>query len=429
VWLLERHGLPLVTLAVVVPYGSAAEPPEKAGLSFVTADMLDEGTKDRDALAFSEAINDLGARLASTSDRDATIVSLQVLAPRLEQALPLVAEAISRPRHDPKDFARVKTLWINALKNRAQEPSEVARVVTAATFYGAKHPYGHPADGTLSSAARIELADVSRWHQTIWRPESATFVVVGDVRPDAVKALLDKAFAGWKPKAGTALGPSAPPAPPVGEGLHTFVVDRPDAPQIVMSLARSGPPAADPAYPRLDMLNIALGGSFTSRLNQNLREDHGWTYGARSRFNSQRGAGMFVVRAAIRADAITPALHETMAELAKMQKDGLTPDEFQKLRALVDGSALETYATLHGTASSLASNAALGLGPDEDQKSLASQRSATASDLTKLATSYLDLSSGIVVLVGPKELATKALADNHLPAPKLVDADGRPLER
>jgi len=428
VWLLERHGLPLVTIVVVVPYGSAAEPAEKAGLSFVTADMLDEGTKDRDALAFSQAIHDLGAKLASSADRDSSIVSLQVLASKLDQGLSLMAEAIARPRHDPKDFTRVKALWTNALKNRAHEPNEVARVVTTAAFYGPKHPYGHPADGTLAAAAHIELGDISRWHQTIWRPETATIVVVGDVHAEALKPLLEKAFASWKPKGGTSPAPSAPAAPAPPKGVLTYVVDREEAPQVVMSLARSGPTASDPAYPRLEMLNIALGGSFTSRLNQNLREDHGWTYGARSRFNAQRGAGMFVVRAAIRADAISPALHEALAEVGKLQKGGLSPDELEKLRALVDSGALETYSTVHGTAGTLASHAALGLAANQDEKDLESQRSATAHDLAALGQTYLDLDSSIIVLVGPKEAAKKALADNGLPAPKLVDADGRSVE-
>jgi zinc protease len=427
-WLLERHGLPLVTIAVVVPYGSASEQPEKAGLSFVTADMLDEGTKDRDALAFSQAIHDLGARLSSSADRDASVVSLEVLTSKLDQALPLLAEAITRPRHDPKDFARVKALWINSLKSRAQEPNEVARVVTAAAFYGPKHPYGHAPDGTLATAAKIDLGDISRWHHTIWRPEAATFVVVGDLKADAAKALLEKSFAGWRAQPGAALAPVAPAPPPVPKGVVTYVVDRADAPQVVMSIARSGPPVADPAYPRLDMLNIALGGSFTSRLNQNLREDHGWSYGVRSRFNAQRGAGMFVVRAAIRADAITPALHEALGEVTKMQKQGLTADELTKLRALVEGGALETYSTVHSVAGTLAGNAALALSPDQELKNLEAQRNATAADLGDLASKYLDLASGIVVLVGPKELAKSALAENGLPAPQLVDADGRPAE-
>ncbi|HKQ71585.1 MAG TPA: insulinase family protein, partial [Polyangiaceae bacterium] len=193
-------------------------------------------------------------------------------------------------------------------------------------------------------------------------------------------------------------------------------------------IARGGPPAADPVYPRLSMLNIALGGSFTSRLNQNLREDHGWTYGVRSRFNAQRGPSMFVVRAAIRADAISPALGETRKEVAKMAKDGVTDPEVEKLRALINGEALETYSTLHSATGTLASNAALGLAPDQDAKDLAAQRSATPADLGQLAAQYLDLSRATVVLVGPKEAAVKALEDNGLPKPIFVDGEGRPAK-
>jgi predicted Zn-dependent peptidase len=428
VWLLERHNLPLATVAVVVPYGSALEPAEQGGLAFATADMLDEGAGDRDALAFSQAVNDLGAHLATSADRDASLVSIEVLAGKLEPALGLMADAITRPRHEAKDWARVQALWINALKNRAHEPGEVARVATSALFYG-DHPYAHPPEGTLTSTQHVTLADVSAWHRRIWRPDVATFVVVGDVTADKITSLLGKAFAGWKAPTSLPLPINIEPYLVRSKGMRTFVVDRADAPQIVMSLASGAPRAADPIFPRLTMLNIALGGSFTSRLNQNLREDHGWTYGARSRFNSQRGPGMFVVRAAIRSDAIAPALRETRKEVERMAKDGLTDGEVDKLRALLNGDSLESYGTVHGATSSLASNGALGLAPDQDARDLATQRSATAKDLSALASKYLDLSSALIVLVGPKELAVKAIAENGLPAPEFVDADGKPERR
>jgi zinc protease len=427
IWLLERHGLPLVNIALVVPYGSSTEPFDKAGLAYATADMLDEGAGDRDALAFSQAINDLGARISSSADRDESIVSLEVLATKLDQALPLLSDAIARPRNDKKDWTRVQSLWNNALKNRAHEPNDVARVVTTLEYYGEKHPYGHPPDGTVTSAKRVQLADVAKWHKTIWRPDQATFVVTGDVTADQITSMLAKTFASWQvPQA---------PAPPIvdpgpaqgGKGVRTFVVDRADAPQVVMSFAGAGPTARDPSYARLSMLNIALGGSFTSRLNQNLREDHGWTYGVRSRFNAQRGVGMFVVRAAIRGDAISPALVETQKEINKMAKEGLSDVEVDKLRAQLNGDALQSYGSLHSVAGSLASNAGLALAPDQDAKDLTSQRSATAKDLSVLASKYLDLSSATVVLVGPKDMAMKALADNGLPKPVLVDAEGHPV--
>ena len=426
VWLLERHGLPLVTVAIVVPYGSAAEPIEKGGLAHATADMLDEGAGDRDALAFSQAVNDLGARLASSADRDASSVSIQVLSSKLEPALMLVADAVAKPRHEKKDWSRVSALWNNALKNRTQEPNDVARVVTTFAYYGAKHPYAHPPDGTMTSAKKVQLADVGKWHKTIWRPDAATFIVVGDVKAAELTALLGKTFAAWKAPAESA-PPVADPGPAPPRELRSFVVDRPDAPQIVMSWVRPGPKASDPAYAPLSMINIALGGSFTSRLNQNLREDHGWTYGARSSVNAQRSAGMVVVRAAIRADAITAALRETRKEVSTLAKDGLGDGDIEKVRALLNGDALDSYGTVRGVAGSLAGNASLGLLPDQDVRDLAAQRSASAKDLAALATKYFDLGAATVVLVGPKDLAVKALAENGLPKPEFVDAEGAPV--
>jgi predicted Zn-dependent peptidase len=426
VWLLERHGLPLVTVAIVVPYGSAAEPIEKGGLAYATADMLDEGAGDRDALAFSQAINDLGARLASGADRDASSVSIQMLSSKLEAALSLLADAVVKPRHEKKDWSRVSALWNNALKNRTQEPNDVARVVTTFTYYGAKHPYAHPPDGTMASAKKVQLPDIAKWHKTIWRPDAATFVVVGDVKSTELTALLGKAFAAWKAPADSA-PLIADPGPAAPREMRSFVVDRPEAPQIVMSWVRSGPKASDPAYAPLSMINIALGGSFTSRLNQNLREDHGWTYGARSSVNAQRSAGMVVVRAAIRADAIASALRETRKEVDLLAKEGLGETGVEKVRALLNGEALESYGTVRGGAGSLAGNASLGLLPDQDVRDLAAQRSASAQDLAALSTKYFDLSAATVVLVGPKDLAVKALAENGLPKPEFVDAEGAPV--
>ena len=425
VWLVERHGLPLVSISAVVPWGSAAEPAAQAGLAWVAADMVDEGAGTRDALAFSTALDALGAQLSSSADRDTSAVSLQVLASRFDEALGLFADALVRPRHEARDFARVAGLWRGALQARAEDPNDVARVVTAAAFFGEASPYGHPHDGTLASSARLRLADVRAWHRAIWRPDAATFVVVGDVTRASLEAQLARAFAGWKAPSSPRPALAAPPAPAAARGVRTVVVDRPGAPQVVLSLARVGVAAADPDRARLDLLNVALGGSFTSRLNQNLREDHGWTYGARSRFQAQRGVGAFVARAAIRTDAITPALGETLKEIRALAAEGPTADEVAKVRAQAGGDAVEAYATLHGVSAALAASAGLGLPPDHDARALASQRAATRDDLAALARAHLALDDVTLVLVGPRDAATAALAAHGLPAPEARDAEGR----
>ena len=426
IWLLERHTLPLVAVAAVVPVGAAAEPAGLGGLAMITADMMDEGAGARDALAFSSALDALGAQLTSSADRDRSTVMLEVVSSKLPEALSLLGDAVVRPRHDAKDFRRVSSLWKNALKARGDDPNGVARLVSSAAFFGLDNPYGRPVDGTLQSAQKLRREDVLRWHKAIWRPDMTTFVVVGDTTRSAIRAELDRVFGGYAaPKDPKPQAPEpSPPAPT--KGPRTVLVDRPDAPQIVVSVLRPGVAAGSPDLPRLALLNVALGGSFTSRLNQNLREDHGWTYGASSRFAAQRWGGMFLARAAIRTDAVTDALREMLREVSLIGREGLREDEVSKVRALVRADAIESYGSVRAVAASLAANAALGLPPDEDARELGSQITATRGALSDLAGRYLGGDGVTIVLVGPRKAIEQALSANGLPAPEVRDVQGRP---
>lgn len=426
VWLFERHNLPLVSVALVVPVGGAAEPADLDGLAFVTADMLDEGGGSLDALAFSSKLEELGARLTSGADRDRSYVSLETLSGKLPESLALLSDAVLKPRHASADWKRVSSLWKNAVKARGDDPNDVARVVTSAAFFGNTHPYGRPLEGTVASTAKVKLQDVSRWHKAIWRPDIATFVVVGDTTKSAVTEQLSKQFAGWK----APQGPSPATTIPVPSKTHprTVLVDRPSAPQVVLSIMRDGVPANDPALPRLTMLNVALGGSFTSRLNQSLREEHGWTYGARSRFVGQKYAGVFLARAAIHTEVISDALPEMLHQIDGLARGGLSDEELSKVRALVRADAIDTYGQLSSVASTLAFDAALGLPPDAEARSLASQSSATREALSRLAGDHLPSSDATIVLVGPRQPIEEALSKSGLPAPELRDVEGAVID-
>lgn len=424
VWLLRRTTLPIVSLAMAVPYGSASDPEGQSGLAYLTADMLDEGGGSRDAIAYAAALDLIGARLQSYASRDASFVLVDVLAAKLPDALSLVADAIQRPRHTKRDFERVHSLWVNALRARAQDPAQIAQIVTTASFYGWDNPYGPPTDGTVSSAQKIRLEDVKRWHQRIWRPDRVTFVVTGDVTKDDLLAMLNKAFAGWKaPK--TQPLPIAMPQVPKAERPRTVLVVREDAPQVIMSVASASVKATDPDYPVLSLANVPLGGSFTSRLNQVLREDYGFTYGARSRFNFQRGEGMFVARAAIQTEAIADALRLTLEQLRKFAEQGLTEDELKKAKAQVQSDVVAGYGTLSGVVASLVSNAMVGLGPDADARMLAMQRQATGEEVRRAVARHLRPDELTIVLVGPRQAVLEAFEKNGLPPPEIRDADGK----
>jgi predicted Zn-dependent peptidase len=420
--------LPIVKVAIVFPHGgSANEPPPKAGLASVAATMMTQGAGDRDTLAFSSAVADLGATLTASADPDATTVTLEILTARLDAGLALLADAVFRPRDEKRDWERARSLWVNGIKARAHDPGDVARVVTAIAHYGDQHPYGHPRDGTLASASKVSLVDVAAWHKTALGPTDATFIVVGDVTSEEIKWRLASAFHEWTAPGGPPAGAIPRVAAAARSSVKTVVVDRPAAPQVVLSVATAATAADDPARPRLDMLSVALGGSYTSRLNQNLREDHGWTYGARSHLDARNGCGMFVVRTAVRADAISDALRETKREIEKMAAGPLSEDEIAKLRALVHGRAVERYGTLDGALESLTSAASLRLGPDQDAKTLDSQLTAAPSDLAALAPRLFDLSGATFVLVGPKALCIEAISRNGLPSPEERDAAGNPV--
>jgi zinc protease len=424
VWLLERHNLPLVTVALVVPYGASSDPADAGGITHLTADMLDEGAGARDAVAFSSALEELGARLLARVDRDYSVAVLETTAENLDKALALFGDAILRPRHAPKDFARVTTLWKNALRARGDDPNEVARVVGPAAFFGPAHPYGRPTDGSLDGPP-IGRDRVAAWHRRIFRPEAATFVVAGDVTRERAAASLAGAFKGWQAPREPAPAPTLTAASPPA-GRRTIVVDRADAPQVVISLVRDGVAAADPARAPLDLLNVPLGGTFTSRLNQNLREDHGWTYGARSGFSFLRGAGTFAVRTAVRTDAFADALRETLKELDAMARRGPTDAEVEGAKALARADAISSYGSLRSIALSLAANAGLGLPPDADAASLAAQMSASRGQLEALGRRHLATDNLTLVFVGPRRPIEDALAANKLPPPERWGTEGKP---
>ncbi|MCU0659292.1 MAG: insulinase family protein [Polyangiaceae bacterium] len=424
VWLLSRRGLPLLALSAVSSVGAAFDGP-LAGRAVMTAGMLDEGTERLDSVAFSRAIEDLGAQLQSQADREKSSVHLQVISSKFPAALDLLGAAITRPRHAEKDWKRVASLWKNDLKARGDDPATVARMATAIALWGREHPYGQPVDGTEESARSLSLRDIKAWHGVIWHPSRVTFLVAGDIDRTALEAELARAFEAWKTPAAPA--PVALKAVPPGTPPRTVLIERSEAPQVVMTVARRAVAASHPDLPAMELLNIALGGSFTSRLNQNLREDHGWTYGARSAFSAMRDGGTFAARASIRTDALAPALRETLGELKKMATEGPSRDELTKIKALARADAVETYGSLQSIASTLVVNVARGLPPDHDARVLAAQEAVSLDALLPIARRAFALDDATILLVGPRDPIETALRENNLPPPVRWDAEGKPL--
>jgi predicted Zn-dependent peptidase len=423
VWLLERHQAPIVSCDLTIPSGASSDPKGKAGLAHVTAGMLDEGAGKLGAIELSRALDDLGARVRTDANADASFVSLTVLKHKLAAAFPLFADVVARPRFEPAEFARVRDLWVNELVAREKDPDATARVVYRVVLFGQDHPYGHPWDGTPQSAKSISLEDIKRAYAAAWRPDRATVVCVGDVTRAELVPLFDQAFGSWKAPAAPPPAPLAPP-PPKGPWPRLVMVDRPDAPQSVVATLKTGLAATDPAEPALWRVNDAIGGSFSSRLNQDLREAHGYTYGARSRYSISRGTGQVVSWANVVTPKTGDALKAMLGDLATFAAGGLEGEEIERTRSQARGELVSVYESAEGIAGHLAADASLGLPPDWEAQASQKRDAAQKTELDALAKRFYDPADAIVVVVGPMAKVQPLIDAVGLPPPEIRDAQG-----
>jgi predicted Zn-dependent peptidase len=334
VWIVELHEVPVVQADLIVESGAADDPQGEEGLASLAADMLDEGAGTRDALALADAIDFLGAELTTGASFNSTAVRLHVPVARLGEALPLMADVALRPTFPERELERLRKERLTALQQARDEPESIVESAFARVVFGA-HRYGTGAAGTSATIRGLTLEDLRGFHARAFRPSNATLLVVGDVTPDAVVPMLERAFGSWdhgahgehgeSPRDPRALrgdrprDPRAPrgelPAPPQLKARRLVLVDKPGAAQSQIRIGWVGVPRSTPDYFAIQVLNTILGGAFTSRLNQNLREQHGYSYGAFSAFDMRRAAGPFFAGAGVQTDKTAEALREFFKEL------------------------------------------------------------------------------------------------------------------
>jgi zinc protease len=423
VWVLERHEVPIVSCDMTVPTGASSDPKGKAGLAHATARMLEEGAGKLGALDLARAIDDLGAHLTTDANADASFVSVTVLKRNLDRAMSIFGDVVARPRFERTEFKRMTDIWQNELLERQKDPDATARVVYRVALFGPEHPYGHPWDGTLRSARTITLEDVQRFYSVAWRPDRAVLVCAGDVTSAELTPLVGSAFASWKAPAAPAQPPVVPAAPK-GPWPGLVLVDRADAPQSVIAALKPGVAASDPEGAALWRVNDAIGGSFTSRLNQDLRERRGYTYGARSRFSVSRGPGQVVSWANVVTDKTGDALDAMLGDLRKFADEGMSDDEVDRTRSQARGELVSVYESVEGIAGHLAADASLGLPPDWEARVSERRDGAQKAELDALAKRFYSPDAAILVVVGPLTRVKPMLDKLKMPLPELRDADG-----
>ncbi len=391
--------LPVVHATLVVRgAGSTDDPADLPGLASFTAGMLDEGAGGRSPLELADALDLLGASLNVGAGWDAATANLYVLRKNFPAALALLSDVVLRPDFPANELERVKNERLTALGRAKDEPTVIAGNAFAALVYGQQHPYGRFA--TSEATRRLDRAAVAAFHAGRYRPENATLVLVGDVDAQALHAEVERAFGGWRAR-GAAAELMAWTAPTLGV-TTIYLIDKPGAAQSQIRIGHPGVPRSTDDYFALRVLNTILGGSFTSRLNTNLREVHGFTYGAGSSFAMRLSAGPFTAQSAVRTNATDSALVEFFNELRRIRSEPVSAEELEKAKRFVALGFPRTVETTSGVAGQLADLVTYGIDPAWLGSFTQGIMAVTAEDVSRVAREYVRPDQAVVVVVGDR---------------------------
>jgi zinc protease len=403
----QRPHLPIATAELVVNAGLASTDPALPGVPDFAAAMLDEGTRTRNARQIAEQFEQLGADYAAQTRRDVTVLSVDGLSRNFADAMALLADVAQRPTFPGDEVERQRKSRLSDIASAREEPGVLAAAAFARAVYGPANPYGTSSMGTEKSVTQTSDADLRQWWQTQFRPSSAALIVVGAIDAASLRTLVEREWGSWQP-AGEA--PAAVVAPPAtSTKARAVIIDKPDSPQTSLRIGRLAVERTTPDYPGLQVLNHAVGGSYTSRINQNLREDKGYTYGANSRFDYGRKLGSFFVATAVRSDVTEPAIHEIIGELARAQSAPLAAAELSQARGALTQSLPASFETNDATSSSFAELFAYGLPLDYYRHLPAQFSGVTGAATEALAHRFLDPKSMVFVGVGDRVKLDAAL--------------------
>jgi len=410
----ETHKVPVVDIQVVLDAGAAHDPADLPGLATFTTTMLQQGAGRRGALEIADEAAFLGAQLNSSASYDAASVSLHVPRRRLEPALDLLADVVLRPTFADSEVARQRELRRAQIVQLADNPVAMAGIAFPAIVYGRAHPYGRPLNGTEASTAALSRDGVAEFYRASYRPNAARLLVVGDVTLAEARRLLAARFGAWERGPVPAVPQAAPPTP---AARTVYLVDKPGAAQSVIRIGHVGVARTTPDYFALQVLNTILGGAFTSRLNQNLRETHGYTYGAFSQFSAGRMAGPFVASASVVTAKTDSSLIEFLKELRRI-RDAAVPDaELAKAKAYITLGLPADFETTAAAASKFRELLVYGLPLDYFDHYVERINAVTAADVQRVARQYIDPDHFDIVVVGDKsqiEAGIKALNEGPI---------------
>jgi zinc protease len=416
----ENRNAPLVAMRTLVRSGADQDNAHLAGLAALTADLLDEGAGNRDVIKLAEDAGLLGASISTGADWDATYVSVDVLSRNTEPSAEILADVSYRATLPDAEFERVRRERLTEILQQRDEPAAIAGKRFASLLYG-QGVYGNSVIGTAESVARIALDDVRRYYAAHFLPNNSSVVITGDVDATSALRLAERIFSEWKqgpePKRETV-------SPQRFDASRIYIIDRPQAVQSEIRVGHIGVPRSCEDYFAVSVMNALLGGVFNSRINLNLREKHGYTYGARSTFAFRRQAGPFVVAAPVRNEVTRESVSEILDELRRIRTGDIEEVELNDTKNYMMGVFPATVQSASDIAGRLLDMELYGLPENYFDRYRENIGAVSKDDVARVATKYLDPDRALIVIVGSAKQIREPLGHLGFPIHE-VDIEGK----
>lgn len=421
--IVEQHELPVADFVLLVGSGGTSDPTGKTGAANLTTAMLREGTTTRKSLDIADQTSYLGISLFPFSSWESNTLSLHTPTAQLDSALALFADVALHPSFPANEFDRLKKNRLTELLQLRDQGPAIANQAFPAILYGT-HPYGAQLIGTEQSVSSLSVADLQAYYQANFKPNNSTLIVVGDITPDQIEAKLNSLFGSWQ------RGDVATPTytePPKSGSTTIYLIDKPGAAQSSFRIGAVGVPRSTKDYFALTVMNTILGGSFSSRLMQNLREAKGYTYGAGSRFDMRRAAGPFTASAEIVSAKSDSALLEFMKELNAIRQN-VSPQELSRAKRYLQLQLPGNFETTQDIAAALVPVAQYGLPLDYYNNYVQSVEAVTLPDVSRVAQQYINPGSLAIVIVGDRKTIEQGLKSTNVGPISIRDMNGQVIQ-
>ena len=421
VWIVEMHKVPVAQVNLVVLSGTTDDPTGKYGAASMTAAMLEEGAGSKTSLEIADAVDFLGADLGASSGIDSSAVRLHVPVARLGDALPIMGDVVERPTFPNDELERLRQQRLTSLLQGRDDPPTIAAVTFSRVLYGREHRYGTMQMGTASTIKSMTTTDLKSFYSAAFRPDNAVLLAVGDVSAATLVPQLEKVFGSWKPT-GAARPPTKLPEMAEPYARQIYLVDKPGAAQSQIRIGWIGVARTTPDYFPIQVMNTILGGSFSSRLNMNLREQHGYTYGAGSQFDYRLAAGPFAAAAGVQTDKTADALKEFFNELTAIRKP-VPADELARAKNYIALRYPGAFETTGDMSRRLEDAIVYRLPEDYFSKYVQNIQAVTASDVQRVAEKYIQPDKFAIVVVGDRQKIEAPIKALNLGPIKVLTVD------